>query len=102
MDYYDDYEYERDREEWEAERRELDMYEDRALQETLEDAARENCYADYSGGKKPTMRCDYNAGSNSTNVSGSQESAAVGGVIALIIIAVVAYMVFRPKKGRQF
>lgn len=37
---------------WEQEQREQ-MYDDeRTLQETLKDAAREDCHADYSGGKK--------------------------------------------------
>ena len=78
------------------------MYEDeRALQETLEDAAREDCYADYSGGKGPHMECDYHTGSSSTK-SSSQESAIIGGVVVCIIIAIIVAIVLRKKKPSRY
>ena len=90
-----------EQEKWEEQQREQ-MYEDeRALQETLEDAAREDCYADYSGGKGPHMECDYHTGSSSSK-SSSQESAIIGGVVVCIIIAIIVAIVLGKKKPSRY
>ena len=85
---------------WEKEQ-EQQMYEDeRALQDTLDDAAREDCHADYSSGKKPTMDCDYHTGSSSTN---TQDSAIIGGIVfAVIIAAIIGYFIFKSKKNKRW
>ena len=96
--YYDDMardaEYEAAREEWEAEQRESMYEEQEALEEALRDANRENCYADYSSGKKPEMNCEYSVGTSSS-ISSSQDDTIVGAFIVIIIVATIVFFIYK-------
>lgn len=80
---------------------EQSMYEEeRILQDDLNDAAKEDCHADYSGGKKPTMDCDYSTGSPTKSLS-PQESAIFGVGFAIIIIGLVAFFIIKSNKTKR-
>lgn len=55
------------------------------LEETLHEANRESCYADYSGGKTATTACDY---STNTPVATKTSDGIVVGVSMGVIFAV--------------
>lgn len=122
---YDDYygpgseEYDRDmREEWEQEKSEWEqeyqqykqeqelrdqMYDDEdALQETLRDAAREDCYADYSGGKSPTMRCDYHSESSGSTAYNLDAATFFGMVFIFSIVGFFIYLLVKPSKKKWY
>ena len=61
--------------------------EEQALRETLEDAAREDCYADYSGGRKPEMTCDYHTETSSNAGAWDTYGAIFSGAIIGVGIA---------------
>lgn len=80
---------------WEREQ-EQQMYEEQdALEETLRDADRENCYADYSGGKKPEMNCEYSTGTSSSKIS--SQSNTIAGVSIIIIVAIIAFFIYKSS-----
>ncbi len=83
---YERYEYER--------QRESDY---RTEQQELQDRVVENCYADYSGGKKPEMSCDYYTGTPSTSNHNSQESV-IYGFIIVAIVTIVIIAIFKTNK----
>lgn len=104
--YYDDMardaEYEAAREEWEAEQRESMYEEQEALEETLRDADRENCYADYSSGKKPEMNCEYSTGTSSSK-SSSQSDTIAGVSIIIIVVAIIAFFIYKSShKNKRY
>ena len=83
---------------WEQKQKEQIYEDERALQDTLDDAARESCHADYSSGKKPHTECDYDSGVSAKRFS-TQDSVIIGGVI-VIIIAIIAYFLLRQKNTK--
>ncbi len=110
-------EYERDmREEWQQEsaeweeaysqynldkQAEQDMSEGQsALQEDVSGSSKENCYADYSGGRTPRMACDYDTGISLSGQS-IQESAIIGGIFLLIVMGTIILVVIKNKRNRN-
>lgn len=96
---YQEFKQEYEQEKWEQKQKEQ-MYEDeRDLQESIRDTAQENCYADYSGGKKPSLECDYS--NFSTTSPSPQETAMIGGVVIVAIIAIAIFMSIKHKKDKR-
>lgn len=85
---------------WEEEQKQQIYDSEKALQDTLDDAARENCYADYSSGKKPEMNCEYSTESSSS-AHPNQENIATCIFLIIIAIAIVAYFVYRLSKNKN-
>ncbi len=65
-------------------------------QGALDEAAREDCYADYSGGRKPHMTCDYYTG-DPTSSKSPQESSIIGSIFILVIIGTIILILVKRK-----
>ncbi len=72
-------------------------YEESIYQEVLEEAAREDCYADYSGGKGPHTSCTYHTEPASSGASSSQGNL-MAGICLLALLGLIVFIILKARK----
>ncbi len=100
--YYDemaeDAKWEAAREEWKQEQIENAYYEEQALRDTIEDAASENCYADYSSGKRAHLECEHSSYTPRPSSSDTSDGMSLF-FFGLLGVIIIAFCVSRLRKG---